>query len=67
MAANGAATEWTLRLSGRPTLVVHDTRWNNEERDLVLYQPTVVPEIPAALSNLGVRGVPRAAWARATR
>jgi hypothetical protein len=28
---------------------VHDTRWDNGERDLVLYQPTVAPEIPAAL------------------
>ncbi|UYQ65628.1 hypothetical protein [Streptomyces peucetius] len=52
VAATGTATEWTLQLSGRPALVVHDTRWNNEERDLVLYQPAVVPAIPAALSNL---------------
>ncbi|GAA2507163.1 hypothetical protein GCM10010393_44950 [Streptomyces gobitricini] len=43
---------WELRLPGRPLLTVHDNRWDNGERDLVLYQPTVVPEIPAALSNL---------------
>jgi hypothetical protein len=52
VAATGAATERTLRLSGRPALMVHDTRWDNGERDLVLYQPAVVPEIPAVLSNL---------------
>ncbi|MFE7773516.1 hypothetical protein ACFU5O_06395 [Streptomyces sp. NPDC057445] len=44
--------EWELRLSGRPLLTVHDTRWNNGERDIVLYKPVVVPEIPAPLSNL---------------
>ncbi|MEU0395783.1 hypothetical protein ABZ208_23965 [Streptomyces sp. NPDC006208] len=50
--ATGTATEWELRLPGRPSLTVHDTRWHNGERDLVLYKPVVVPEIPAALSNL---------------
>ncbi|MFF4232848.1 hypothetical protein [Streptomyces sp. NPDC001820] len=63
-AANGSAVEWELRLPGRPLLKVHYTRWDTNERDLVLYQPTVVPEIPAALSNLhnrlriGVAAVP---------
>ncbi|SDM98544.1 hypothetical protein [Streptomyces wuyuanensis] len=50
--STGTATGWELRLPGRPVLTVHDTRWNNGERDLVLYKPHVVPEIPAALSNL---------------
>ncbi|PJE93941.1 hypothetical protein CUT44_32085 [Streptomyces carminius] len=44
--------EWKLSVPGRPTLTVHDNRWENGERDLTLYQPTVVPEMPAALSNL---------------
>ncbi|MET8329728.1 hypothetical protein [Streptomyces sp. NPDC005181] len=60
---DGSAVEWQLHLPGRPLLTVHDTRWGNGERDLVLYKPTVVPEIPAALSNLhnrlrvGIAGV----------
>jgi hypothetical protein len=61
--AGVSAVEWELRLPGRPLLTVHDTRWDNGERDLVLYQPTVVPEIPAVLSNLHNRlrvGIARA-------
>ncbi|WP_280871346.1 hypothetical protein [Streptomyces sp. MJP52] len=44
--------EWELSLPGRPPLTVHDNHWANGERDLVLYKPTVVPEMPAPLSNL---------------
>jgi hypothetical protein len=50
--SRASAIEWELRLPGQPTLTVHDNHWVNGERDLVLYKPTVVPEMPAALSNL---------------
>ncbi|MGW6309518.1 hypothetical protein [Streptomyces niveus] len=50
--SSGVATVWRVRLAGRPGLTIHDTRWANGERDLVLYQPAVVPEMPAPLSNL---------------
>ncbi|MGW2699913.1 hypothetical protein [Streptomyces sp. NPDC001340] len=50
--SSASAIEWELRLSGQPSLTVHDNRWANGERDVVLYKPTVVPEMPAALSNL---------------
>ncbi|MFI5688721.1 hypothetical protein [Streptomyces sp. NPDC051636] len=45
------AVERELRLPGHPALTVHDNYWANGERDLVLYKPDVVPEMPAALSN----------------
>lgn len=48
----GVAGVWRVQLAGRPGLTIHDTRWENGERDLVLYQPAVVPEMPAPLSNL---------------
>ncbi|MFI5523488.1 hypothetical protein [Streptomyces platensis] len=48
----GMADVWRVELPGRPLLTIHDTRWDNGERDLVLYQPAVVPEMPAPLSNL---------------
>ncbi|GHF42103.1 hypothetical protein GCM10018783_08600 [Streptomyces griseosporeus] len=63
--SRASAIEWELRLPGRPTLTVHDNHWVNGERDLVLYKPTVVPEMPAALSNLhnrlrsGISGTPK--------
>lgn len=44
--------EWELSLPGHPPLTVHDNHWDNGERDLVLFKPTVVPEMPAPLSNL---------------
>lgn len=47
-----SAVEWELHLPGQASLTVHDNRWVNGERDLVLHKPTVVPEMPAALSNL---------------
>ncbi|MEV8592499.1 hypothetical protein [Streptomyces sp. NPDC052012] len=50
--SRASAIEWELRLPGQPTLTVHDNHRVNGERDLVLYKPTVVPEMPAALSNL---------------
>lgn len=50
--SEGTADVWRVRLPGRPLLTIHDTRWDNGERDLVLYQPAVVPEMPAPLSNL---------------
>lgn len=61
---NGTAVEWRLILPGRPQLTLHDTRWDNGERDLVLHQPSVVPEMPALLANLhgrrraGIEAVP---------
>lgn len=61
---SGNAVAWNLLLPERPPLTVHDTSWRNDERDLVLYQPTVVPEMPAALSNVhnrlrsGISGSP---------
>ncbi|MFD7788554.1 hypothetical protein ACFV4Q_36535 [Streptomyces nojiriensis] len=64
---NGTATEWHLVLPGRPLLTLHDTHWGNGERDLVLHQPSVVPEMPALLANLhgrrraGVEAVPAGA------
>lgn len=50
--SRGRATAWELSLPGRPLLTVHDTEWENGERDLVLHKPTVVPEMPLPLSNL---------------
>ncbi|MEV7127803.1 hypothetical protein [Streptomyces sp. NPDC093260] len=50
--SRATAVEWELRLPGQPVLTVHDNRWANGERDVVLYKPTIVPEMPAALSNL---------------
>lgn len=50
--SRGVAGVWRVQLAGRPGLTIHDTRWENGERDLVLYQPAVVPEMPAPLSNL---------------
>lgn len=50
--SRASAIEWELRLPGQPVLTVHDNHWANGERDVVLYKPTVVPEMPAALSNL---------------
>ncbi|MFF7876158.1 hypothetical protein ACFZDM_18285 [Streptomyces californicus] len=46
------AVEWEIRVPGQPELTVHDNHWGNGERDLVLHKPTVVPEMPAARSNL---------------
>ncbi|MFF3286427.1 hypothetical protein [Streptomyces sp. NPDC003023] len=51
-AADGSAVEWVICVPGRPRLTIRDTQWDNGERDIVLYQPTLVPEIPAVLSNL---------------
>ncbi|MGY1452156.1 hypothetical protein [Streptomyces sp. SS8] len=48
----GFAAEWTLEIPGRPDLTIHDTRWDNGERDVVLQQPPLLPEMPAALVNL---------------
>ncbi|MFE0477022.1 hypothetical protein ACFW2V_36055 [Streptomyces sp. NPDC058947] len=48
----GFAAEWRLEASGRPSLTIHDTRWDNGERDVVLQQPPLVPEMPATLANL---------------
>ncbi|MEV0927831.1 hypothetical protein AB0I99_22340 [Streptomyces spongiicola] len=50
--SRASAVEWDLCLSGQPPLTVHDNHWVNGERDVVLFKPTVVPEMPAALSNL---------------
>ncbi|MEU6079367.1 hypothetical protein [Streptomyces sp. NPDC047108] len=48
----GFATAWRLEVPGRPPLTIHDTRWDNGERDVVLQQPPLLPEMPAALANL---------------
>lgn len=50
--SRGMANVWRVQLACRPGLTIHDTRWENGERDLVLYQPAVVPELPVPLSNL---------------
>ncbi|MGX1365828.1 hypothetical protein RKD19_001187 [Streptomyces canus] len=50
--SRATATAWEVRVPGRPSLTVHDNHWMNGERDLVLHKPTVVPEMPSALSNL---------------
>ncbi|MEU3946541.1 hypothetical protein [Streptomyces sp. NPDC029526] len=39
----------------RPRLTIHDTRWDGGERDVVLQQVPVLPEMPAALANLHSR------------
>lgn len=52
VASATSPVEWELSVPGRPPLTIHDNRWANGERDLTLYQPTVVPEMPAPLSNL---------------
>ncbi|GAA3505011.1 hypothetical protein GCM10019016_121240 [Streptomyces prasinosporus] len=51
-ASAASAVEWELRVPGRPTLRVHDNHWHNGERDLVLHRPSVMPEMPSALSSL---------------
>ncbi len=62
--------EWKLKVPGHPPLTIHDNRWESGERDLTLYQPTVVPEMPAPLSNLhnrlrsGIAGPPGGAELR---
>lgn len=48
----GFATEWHLEAAGRPRLTIHDTRWDGGERDVVLQQLPLLPEMPAALANL---------------
>ncbi|MHC5703935.1 hypothetical protein OTC26_021175 [Streptomyces tirandamycinicus] len=48
----GFATEWHLEAAGRPRLTIHDTRWDNGERDVVLQQGSLLTEMPAALANL---------------
>ncbi|MEV0691563.1 hypothetical protein [Streptomyces sp. NPDC050388] len=48
----GFATEWHLEAAGRPRLTIHDTQWDNGERDVVLQQVPLLPEMPAALANL---------------
>ncbi|MFJ4548897.1 hypothetical protein ACIP4X_06660 [Streptomyces sp. NPDC088817] len=48
----GFATEWQFEVPGHPQLTIHDTQWDNGERDVVLQQPPLVPEMPAALANL---------------
>lgn len=48
----GFATEWHLEAAGRPRLTIHDTRWDGGERDVVLQQVPLLPEMPAALANL---------------
>lgn len=48
----GFATEWHLEAAGRPRLTIHDTRWDSGERDVVLQQVPLLPEMPAALANL---------------
>ncbi|MFD7767332.1 hypothetical protein [Streptomyces sp. NPDC059787] len=50
-----SAVEWELHLPGRPTLKIHDNHWRNGERDLRLHRPSVMPEMPSALSNLHER------------
>ncbi|WNI30914.1 hypothetical protein [Streptomyces sp. ITFR-6] len=63
----GTAAVWKVKLEGRPDLAVHDTRWENGERDLVLYQPAVVPEMPAPLANRLLPAQPGRADAEAHR
>ncbi|MEU7566760.1 hypothetical protein AB0A99_12225 [Streptomyces fradiae] len=48
----GFATEWCLEAAGHPKLTIQDTRWDNGERDVVLQQVPLLPEMPAALANL---------------
>ncbi|MEV6056742.1 hypothetical protein [Streptomyces sp. NPDC052107] len=48
----GFAAEWRLEVPGRPRLTIHDTHWDNGERDVVLQQPPLVPEMPSNLANL---------------
>lgn len=48
----GFATEWRFEVSGHPQLTIHDTWWDSGARDVVLQQPPLVPEMPAALANL---------------
>ncbi|MFF6785534.1 hypothetical protein [Streptomyces sp. NPDC012510] len=48
----GFATEWHLEAAGRPRLTIHDTRWDGGERDVVLQQGALSPEMPVGLANL---------------
>lgn len=47
--------EWELRVPGHPALTIHDNHWKNGERDLRLHKPSVMSEMPSALSNLHER------------
>ncbi|WP_340558034.1 hypothetical protein [Streptomyces sp. GSL17-111] len=49
---SGFATEWHLEATGRPRLTIHDTQWDHGERDVVLQQLPLLPEMPANLANL---------------
>ena len=48
----GTRTEWRLGNQGHPDLVIHDTRWRNGERDVVISRPEDVPPMPKPLSAL---------------
>ncbi|MEU3527230.1 hypothetical protein AB0E62_25705 [Streptomyces sp. NPDC038707] len=48
----GFATEWHLEAVGRPRLTIRDTRRDSGERDVVLQQVPLLPEMPAGLANL---------------
>lgn len=53
--STGLRTAWRLSIAGRPTLSIHDTRWTNGERDVVLARPAELPPMPKELSNLLAR------------
>ncbi|MFD5561922.1 hypothetical protein [Kitasatospora griseola] len=50
--ASGAAAIWALEIAGRLTLTVRDTRWDNDERDVVLREEPGMPEMPFELAQL---------------
>ncbi|MEU5193645.1 hypothetical protein AB0G86_06215 [Streptomyces scabiei] len=50
--STGSRREWRLGVRGRPDLVLHDNRWDNGERDVVIARPEQVPPLPNPLSAL---------------
>jgi hypothetical protein len=50
--STGSRREWRLGVHGRPDLVLHDNRWDNGERDVVIARPEQVPPLPNPLSAL---------------
>jgi hypothetical protein len=50
--SSGTRTEWRLSISGQSDLFIHDQRWHNGERDVVIARPELVPPMPNPLSAL---------------
>jgi hypothetical protein len=50
--SSGLRTEWQVGIPGHPGLLIHDTAWQNGEREIVIARPDEVPPMPKELSAL---------------